>query len=142
VFKRSLIATVALIACVVAGCGEAPADKGVRGGRPDAGSAAADRRQIRDVLRRFNVARLAGDGGRTCALVDPAKLRYLELIGLPCEVSMGGRLTPDSERDVRSRAITSIGIAGDNAVAHNRGLSGARDFKLHRTRGQWLFVGV
>ena len=77
-----------------------------------------------------------------CALVDPGKLRYLELIGLPCEVSMGGRLTPDSERDVRSSTITSIEIAGDDAVAHTRGSSGARDRRLHRTRGHWLIVGV
>jgi hypothetical protein len=142
VFNRGLIATVALIACVLAGCGEAPPDKGVRGGRPDAGSAGADRAKIRRVIRRFNLASLAGDSGAMCALVDPAKLRYLELIGQPCEVSMSGRLTPDSERDVRTSKIISIEIAGDNAVAHTRGSSGKTDLRLRRTGGQWLIVGV
>jgi hypothetical protein len=142
VFNRGLIATVALIACVLAGCGEAPPDKRVQGERAAAGSAGADRAQIRDVLRRFDLASLAGDSGGMCALVDPAKLRYLEQVGEPCEVAMSGRLTPDSERDVRSRTIASIAIAGDNAVAHTRGLSGARDLKLRRTRGHWLIVGI
>lgn len=141
-FNRGLIATVALIACVLAGCGEAPPDKGVQGGQAAAGSAGADRAQIRDVLRRFDLASLVGDSGGMCALVDPAKLRYLEQIGEPCEVSMSGRLTPDSERDVRTSKIISIEIAGDNAVAHTRGSSGKTDLKLHRTRGQWLIVGV
>ena len=141
-FNRGLIATVALIGCVLAGCGEAPPDKGVQGGQAAAGSAGADRAQIRDVLRRFDLASLVGDSGGMCALVDPAKLRYLEQIGEPCEVSMSGRLTPDSERDVRTSKIISIEIAGDNAVAHTRGSSGKTDLKLHRTRGQWLIVGV
>ena len=80
-FDRGLIATVALIACVLAGCGEAPPDKGVRGARAAASSAGADRARIRAVVRRFNLASLAGDSGAMCALVDPAKLRYLEQIG-------------------------------------------------------------
>jgi ABC-type methionine transport system permease subunit len=77
-----------------------------------------------------------------CALVDPAKLRYLEQIGLPCEVSLGGVLTAESERDVRNRTITSVDIVGDNAVAHTTGTGGPRDLALHRSVGHWLIIGV
>jgi hypothetical protein len=66
------------------------------------------------VIDRFNQASLAGDSGRMCALVDPSRLRYLEQVGQPCLVSLGGRLTAASERDVRSAAITSIEISGDD----------------------------
>src|SRR3954451_1942838 len=95
----------------------------------------AHRAQIRKVLRRFRAASLAADSRAKCALVDPAKLRYLELIGQPCEVLLSGTLTADSERDVRARIITSVEIAGDKAVAHTRGPSGARDLELHRSEG-------
>jgi hypothetical protein len=112
---------------------------------PGGGEVAAamrDRAQISDVIRRFGAASLAGDSRALRALVDPAKVRYLEVIGQPCEVSPGGALTADSERDVRSRMITSVVIAGDKAVVHTRGLSGARDLELHRTEGHWLILGV
>src|SRR3954463_3780682 len=102
----------------------------------------AHRAQIRDVIGRFRAASLAGDSGAMCALVDPAKLRYLELIGQPCEVSLSGTLTADSERDVRGRMVTSVEIAGDKAVAHTRGPSGTLDLELHRSEGHWLIVGV
>lgn len=105
-------------------------------------AARAHRAEIREVINRFNQASLAGDGGGMCALVDSSKLRYLEQIGQPCEISLGGTLTPESERDVRSSTITSIEISGDEAVAHIRGTSGARDLRLHRRRGRWLIVGV
>lgn len=77
-----------------------------------------------------------------CALVDPSRLRYLEQIGQPCAVSLGGTLTAESERDVRSSTITAIDISGDDAVAHIRSPSGARELRLHRRRGRWLVLGV
>jgi hypothetical protein len=89
------------------------------------------------VIRRFNKASLAGDSGAMCALVDPSKLRYLEQIGQPCEVALGGRLTPESERDERTGAITSIDIGDDTAVAHIRSA-----VHLRRRAGHWLIVGV
>jgi len=113
--------------------------------RPDQqalGTAEVDRTRIRDVIHRFNEASLAGDSDAVCALVDPAKLSYLDQIGQPCEQALGGTLTADSERDVRSRAITSIEIKGNDAVAHTRGVNGPRDLALHRTAGRWLIVGV
>jgi hypothetical protein len=98
----------------------------------------SDSAAIRDVIRRFNSARLAAESSAQCALIDPATLRYLEQIDEPCEVLQGGTLTAESERDVRSRNIASIEIDGDNAVAHTRGLSGARDITLHRIEGRWF----
>jgi hypothetical protein len=103
-----------------------------RGGEPSDGAA------IRDVIRRFRSARLAADSSAQCALIDPATLRYLEQIGEPCEVLQSGTLTAESERDVRSRTIASIEIDGDSAVAHTRGLSGARHITLHRIEGRWF----
>jgi hypothetical protein len=38
--------------------------------------------------------------------------------------------------------ITSVESAGDQAVAHTRGPSCARDLELHRTEGHWLILGV
>jgi hypothetical protein len=149
VFMRPFVTALAALAVAVAafGCG-APSESGqAPDGAPRAadaadGEAAADRAQIRDLIRRFNQASLAGDAGAMCALVDPAKLRYLEQIGQPCEVSLGGTLTPESERDVRSRTIASIQITGDDAVAHTEGVGGARDLALRRTAGHWLIRGV
>ena len=77
-----------------------------------------------------------------CALVDPSRLRYPEQIGQPCAVSLGGRLTAESQRDVRSSKITAIEISGDDAVAQVRSMSGARELRLHRRRGRWLVLGV
>jgi hypothetical protein len=120
------------------------ASAGVGRCAPVSSGAAHARRSRADprVIRRFNEAALTGDTGAMCALVDPAKLRYLEQIGLPCEVSLGRRLTAESERDVRSSRITRIEISGDDAVAHIRSTSGARDLRLHRRRGRWLILGV
>lgn len=109
---------------------------------PATSAPGADHSQIRDVIRRFNQASLAGDTSAMCSLVDPARLSYLEQIGQPCEVSLGGTLTPEAQRDVRSSTITTIEITGDNAVAHTRGESGTRDLRLHRTQGHWLILGV
>jgi hypothetical protein len=140
-FRLALAA--ALTSLAIAGCGgERAAHGGDRSGGGGVAAAMRDRAQIRDVLRRFRAASLAGDSGAMCALVDPAKLRYLELIGQPCEVFLSGTLTADSERDVRGRMITSVEIAGDKAVAHTRGASGARDLELQRSEGHWLIVGV
>ena len=138
------------VALALAGCGERsgrnqrPQDGTVttRTTAPSMSATNADRAQIRDVIRRFNEASLAGDSTAMCALVDPAKLRYLEQIGLPCEISLGGTLTPASERDVRSRTISSIDVKGDNAVAHTTGTDGPRDLRLRRSVGHWLIVGV
>jgi hypothetical protein len=149
VFVRSFVAALAALAVAVAvvGCGAPPES----GQRPEGtlraadaadGEAAADRARIRDLIRRFNQASLAGDAGAMCALVDPAQLRYLEQIGQPCEVSLGGTLTPQSRRDVRSRTITSIQITGDDAVAHTEGVGGPRDLTLRRTAGHWLIRGL
>jgi hypothetical protein len=148
--RSRLVATSALLTLAAAGCGgqrshREQASDGA--GRPAAAqvvarAAPADRAQIRDIIRRFNQASLAGDTGGMCALVDPSKLRYLDQIGQPCELSLGGTLTAESERDVRSRTITSIEISGDDAVAHTRGRSGARDLRLHRRGGRWLILGV
>jgi hypothetical protein len=144
-----LVATVALAVFAIAGCGggrsHPPASKSAersQGAQAATRAARAERAQIRDVIHRFNRASLAGDSGRMCALVDPSTLRYLELIGQPCVVSLGGTLTAESERDVRSATITSIEIRGDDAVAHVRGTSGVRDLRLHRRRGVWLILGV
>src|SRR4051794_24191451 len=126
-----LVVTSALMALAIAGYGgerphQAQASDDAEWQNVGAVSSAtrADRAQIRDVIRRFNVASLAGDSGGMCALVDPSKLRYLQQIGQPCEVSLGGRLTAESERDVRSSTITAIDISGDDALAHIRGTSG------------------
>jgi hypothetical protein len=138
-----LVLAAALTSLVIARCGgERSPHRADRSPGAAAAAATRDRAQIRDVIRRFDVASLAGDSSAMCALVDPAKLRYLEEIGRPCEVSLSGTLTADSERDVRSRMITSIEIAGDSAVAHTRGLSGARNLELHRTERHWLILGV
>jgi hypothetical protein len=138
-----LILSAVLASLAIAGCGGERSPHGGDRSRGGEGAAATrDRGQIRDVIRRFDAASLAGDRRAMCALVDPAKPRYLEVIGEPCEVSLSGTLTADSERDVRGRTITSVEIAGDKAVAHTRGLSGARDVELHRTEGQWLILGV
>jgi hypothetical protein len=143
------IATMVLTALAIAGCGErshpTPASNSAERApspRAVAGTARADRADIRAVIQRFNRASLAADSRRMCALVDPAKLRYLEQIGQPCELSLGGSLTAESERDVRSATITSVEISGEGAVAHVRGLSGVRDLRLHRRRGHWLILGV
>jgi hypothetical protein len=130
--RPRLIATSALIALALAGCGDEHSRR--KGASDGAGPSRtsqltrADRRQIRDVIRRFNKAALAGDTNGMCALVDPSTLRYLEQIGQPCEVSLGGTLTAESERDVRTSRITAIDISGDDAVAHIRSISGTRDF--------------
>jgi hypothetical protein len=134
------------VTVLISGCGASS-----RSGRTSTGAAVAhatvrtaarDQARIRDLIRRFNEASLAGDSGAMCALIDPGKRRYLEQIGHPCEVSLGGELTPDSERDVHSRTITSIDINGDDAVAHTDGADGARDLALRRTEGDWLIVGA
>jgi hypothetical protein len=148
--RSRLVATSALIALAFAGCGgqhSHPQQASDGAGRSPAAqvvarAARADRAQIRDVIRRFNQASLAGDSGGICALVDPSKLRYLEQIGQPCEVSLGGTLTAESARDVRSSTITSIEITGDDAVAHIGGTSGARDLRLRRRGGHWLILGA
>jgi hypothetical protein len=145
-----LIATAALVALAIAGCGgqrshaQQASDSADRSRSAPAAARAerADRAQIRDVIQRFNRASLAGDSGGMCALVDPSKLRYLEQVGQPCELSLGGTLTAESARDVRSSTITAIDISGDDAVAHTRGRSGARDLRLHRRGGRWLILGV
>lgn len=135
------------VAVAVSGCGSRSGSVGTPGRAPRAADAsddeaATDRARIRDVIRRFNQATLAGDTGAMCALVDPAKLRYLEQIGLPCEVCLGGTLTPQSERDVRSRTITSIEITGDDAVAHAEGVDGRCEVALRRSAGHWLIREV
>lgn len=147
---RSFIAVAAVaMAVAVSGCGgrsqssqPSTSAETQRPGHEAVDSGAVERAQIRDVIRRFNQASLVGDSGAMCALVDPAKLRQLNQVGQPCEVSLGGTLTPDSERDVRSRAVTAIEIKGNDAVAHTRGVNGPRDLALRRTAGRWLIVGV
>jgi hypothetical protein len=140
---RHVLVSAALIALALAGRdGRSHAPSASHHGGGGRGDARVDRAQIRDVIRRFDAARLAADAGASCELVDPSKLRYLEQIGLPCEVSLGGTLTPESERDVRTSAITSIDIHGDRAVAHIRSAGGRRDLQLHRRGGHWLIVGV
>jgi hypothetical protein len=57
-------------------------------------------------------------------------------------VSLSGTLTAHFERDVRGRMIASVEIAGDKAVAHTRGPSGALDLELHRTERHWLILGA
>src|SRR4051794_40094939 len=146
---RSILALL-LTTLAVAGCGEERSHRAQQSHPVErtesapaaAGVASRDGAQIRDVIRRFNRAALAGDSSAMCALVDPAKLRYLEQIGQRCEDSLGGTLTRESERDVRSITISSIEIRGDNAVAQLRAASGARDLSLRRTEGDWLIVGV
>jgi hypothetical protein len=143
-----LIATSALIALAIAGCGGQPshpkqASDGARRSAHAVGdSGRADRAEIRDVIRRFSRAELAGDSRAICALVDPSKLQYLEQIGNPCEVLFAGTLTAESAREVRSRTITSIEIKGNDAVAHIGGTSGARDLRLRRRGGHWRILGV
>jgi hypothetical protein len=138
-----LIATSALIALAIAGCGgqrshvKQPSDAVARSrtAQPVADAGRADRANIRDVIRRFNQASLAGHSGAMCALVDPAKLQYLEQIGNPCQMLYAGRLTAESAREVRNGTITSIEIKGDGAVAHIGGTSGAQDLRLHHRGG-------
>jgi hypothetical protein len=62
--------------------------------------------------------------------------------GLSACLGRAGAVTADSERDVRGRMITSVEIAGDKAVAHTRGPSGALDLELHRTERHWLILGA
>jgi hypothetical protein len=144
--SRSIL-TVALLALLVASCGGEPAHRAqpsngaARSQSPHKTAADADRAQIRDVIRRWNEAELAGDTDAICALVDPAKLEYLEQIGQPCEALYSGVLTPESERDVRSSTITSIEINGADAVAHTHEVSGTHELRLRRTGGHWRVVG-
>ena len=89
------------------GQGAGGADRPLGAGKPHRSRtsgtrAGSDERRVRDVIRRWNTAALNGDAIAACALVDPAKLRYLEQIGLPCELVQSGTLTAESERDVRS----------------------------------------
>jgi hypothetical protein len=98
-----------LIALAIAECGDERsqprrASDGAHSSRA-AQLSRADRGQIRDVIRRFTEAALAGDTVGMCALVIASKLRYLEQFGLPCEVSLGGRLTAD--RSATSAAAES-----------------------------------
>jgi hypothetical protein len=76
------------------------------------------------------------------ALVDPSKLRYLERIGQPCEVSLGSTLTAESEREVRTWTVTAIDITGNDAVADIRSASSTRDLHLHRRQDHWLILGL
>jgi hypothetical protein len=104
--------------------------------------ARADRAHISAVVDRFNKASLAGDTRTMGALVDPSKLRYLEQIGQPCEVSLGSTLTAESEREVRTWTVTAIDITGNDAVADIRSASSTRDLHLHRRQDHWLILGL
>jgi hypothetical protein len=80
-----LIATSALRALAIAGCGgprshpKQAADAAGRSAHAVGDLGRADRAEIRDVIRHFSRAeKLAGDSRAICALVDPSKLQYLE----------------------------------------------------------------
>jgi len=130
-----------LAACGGQGAGGAdrpPRGRDPHGARTPGARGGSDERRVRDVIRRWNTASLNGDAVAACALVDPAKLRYLEQIDLPCELLQSGTLTAESERDVRSTKVTAVELDGDRAVAHTRSLDGGRDIELHRINGTWL----
>ena len=137
----ALTITPVLAACGGQGAGGADRPLGAgkpHGSRTSGTRAGSDERRVRDVIRRWNTAALNGDAIAACALVDPAKLRYLEQIGLPCELVQSGTLTAESERDVRSTKVTAVEIDGDRAVAHARSVHGVRDIELRRVDGTWL----
>jgi hypothetical protein len=141
---RPVAVNVALVAAVVlTGCGAQRSQHAESTHRAGSKPAAerSDRAAIGDVIRRFNRASLAADGGAQCALIDPATLRYLEQIDEPCEILQGGTLTPASARDVRSRKITSITMTSDAAVAQTDGLGGPRDITMYCIAGRWYIRG-